>query len=60
MSVSLPKSVIEKIDKVVESKGLGYKSRPEFIKDAVRRLFEHYNIPFEVDRNIQSDETYTK
>ena len=49
MSVSIPKSIIERIDKVVESKGLGYKSRPEFIKDAVRRLFEHYEIPFDVE-----------
>lgn len=57
MSVSIPKSIIEKIDKVVESKGLGYKSRPEFIKDAVRRLFEHYEIPFEVESNKEERET---
>lgn len=46
ISVSLPKPIVEKIDYVIENTHLGYKSRPEFVKDAVRRLFEQYDIDF--------------
>ena len=40
VSVSIPAEIIEQIDRVIESKKLGYDSRPEFIKDAVRRRLE--------------------
>lgn len=40
VSVSIPVEIIAQIDKVVESKKHGYESRPEFIKDAVRRRLE--------------------
>jgi metal-responsive CopG/Arc/MetJ family transcriptional regulator len=42
MSISLPKPFIERIDEVIENTELGYKSRPDFIKDAVRRYLEQY------------------
>lgn len=42
ITVSLPAALIAKIDSVIEELVLGYKSRPEFIKDAVRRLLERY------------------
>jgi metal-responsive CopG/Arc/MetJ family transcriptional regulator len=44
ITVSLPKTVIEKIDMVIEESDLGYKSRPEFVKDAIRRRFEDLEI----------------
>jgi len=40
VSVSIPVEIIEQIDRVIASKKLGYDSRPEFIKDAVRRRLE--------------------
>jgi len=40
VSVSIPVEIIEQIDGVIASKKLGYDSRPEFIKDAVRRRLE--------------------
>jgi metal-responsive CopG/Arc/MetJ family transcriptional regulator len=40
VSVSLPEEIIEQIDRVIESRKHGYESRPEFIKDAVRRRLE--------------------
>ncbi len=40
VSVSIPFEIIEQIDNVITSKKMGYDSRPEFIKDAVRRRLE--------------------
>jgi len=40
VSVSIPAEIISQIDKIIESKKHGYESRPEFIKDAVRRRLE--------------------
>jgi len=40
VSVSIPRQLIEKIDLVIESGKQGYESRPEFIKDALRRRFQ--------------------
>lgn len=40
VSVSIPVEIIEEIDRVIASNKLGYDSRPEFIKDAVRRRLE--------------------
>jgi len=40
VSVSIPAEVIEQIDRMIESRKHGYESRPEFIKDAVRRRLE--------------------
>jgi len=36
VSVSIPKSLIDKIDEVIESNEFGYSSRAEFMKEAVR------------------------
>jgi metal-responsive CopG/Arc/MetJ family transcriptional regulator len=38
VSVSIPKELIEAIDRLIEEKKYGYESRPELIKDAIRRL----------------------
>jgi metal-responsive CopG/Arc/MetJ family transcriptional regulator len=46
ISVSLPRDLIKKVDEVLSHKELGYSSRPEFIKDAVRRHLEFLGIKF--------------
>ncbi len=35
-NVALPSDLIKKIDKIIKKKGLGYKSRGEVVKEAVR------------------------
>ena len=40
MSVSIPESLMSEIDKILEKEKLGYESRPEFIKEAVRKRLE--------------------
>lgn len=50
ISVSLPKDLIKKVDEVLSNKELGYSSRPEFIKDAVRRHLEFLGIKFTLTR----------
>ena len=37
-TVGLPDELIKEIDEIVKEKKVGYRSRPEFIKDAIRRL----------------------
>lgn len=37
-TVAIPDELIEEIDEVVKSKNQGYRSRPEFIKEAIRKL----------------------
>lgn len=37
-NIALPSDLIEKIDDVIKRQGLGYKSRAEFAKEAVRHL----------------------
>jgi metal-responsive CopG/Arc/MetJ family transcriptional regulator len=38
ISVKLPKSLADEIDKVLRNSSLGYSSRAEVVKDAVRDL----------------------
>lgn len=42
VNVGLPIEMIKNIDKVVKSGKFGYKSRSEFVKEAVRRSMEKY------------------
>ena len=37
INVNLPEDVIKTIDRIVGIKGLGYTSRAEFVKDAIRK-----------------------
>lgn len=37
-TVALPDELIKEVDEIVKSKRMGYRSRPEFIKDAIRKL----------------------
>ncbi len=39
-NVALPSDLIEQIDKVINKKGMGYKSRGELVKEAVRNLLK--------------------
>ncbi|MAE42711.1 CopG family transcriptional regulator [Candidatus Woesearchaeota archaeon] len=42
VNVGLPIEMIKNIDRVVKSRKFGYKSRSEFVKEAVRRSLEKY------------------
>ncbi len=37
-TVALPDELIEEIDGIIKSKKMGYRSRPEIVKEAVRKL----------------------
>lgn len=37
-TVALPDELIEEIDIIVKSKKFGYRSRPELVKEAIRKL----------------------
>ncbi|MCP8315241.1 MAG: ribbon-helix-helix protein, CopG family [archaeon] len=37
ISISLPKDLVDKVDLIIKAGMLGYDSRPEFIKEAVRK-----------------------
>lgn len=40
VNVGLPKELVDQIDIVINKKNLGYKSRGEFTKEAVRNLLK--------------------
>lgn len=42
ISVGLPIEMVEEIDWFIRSGKLGFRSRGEFVKEAVRRLIIHY------------------
>ena len=35
-NIAIPSELAEKIDEIIKNKGMGYKSRGEFVKEAVR------------------------
>jgi len=37
VSISLPKDLVDKVDLIIKAGTLGYDSRPEFIKEAIRK-----------------------
>ena len=39
-NVALPSDLIGQIDKIIKKKGMGYKSRGEFVKEAARNLLK--------------------
>jgi len=45
--IKLPKDLTDLIDQMMGK--MGYKTRTEFVKDAVRRLLETYGIPQRVE-----------
>jgi metal-responsive CopG/Arc/MetJ family transcriptional regulator len=42
VTIKLPKELMDVIDEIVEKKELGFVSRAEFVKEAVRRLYLEY------------------
>jgi len=42
-NVALPVDLVEQIDRVIKKKGMGYKSRGEFVKEATRNLLKSLN-----------------
>ena len=42
-NVALPEDLIGQIDNIIRKKGLGYKSRGELVKEAVRNLLKEIN-----------------
>ncbi len=45
-TVRLPNEIMEEIDQIIKRKTRGYKSRAEFIKEAIRKRFEELqNLP---------------
>jgi len=43
VGINIPKDLIDEVDKLLGK--FGYRSRPEIVKDAIRRLLAQYNIP---------------
>lgn len=39
-TIRLPKELVEEIEKIIRDKSLGYTSKADFVKDAVRRRIE--------------------
>ena len=37
-TIAIPDELIKEVDEIAKLKKLGYRSRPEFIKDAIRKL----------------------
>ncbi|MEM2955086.1 MAG: ribbon-helix-helix domain-containing protein, partial [Nitrososphaerales archaeon] len=37
VSISLPKDLVDKVDLIIKAGTLGYDSRPEFIKESIRK-----------------------
>ena len=44
VTVRIPRSLAREIDEIVESDTLGYKSRAEFVKEAVRLRIELFRL----------------
>jgi metal-responsive CopG/Arc/MetJ family transcriptional regulator len=51
ITLKIPKSLADEIDKEIESKTLGYRSRAEFASDAIRRRLEQLSLNSAVDKN---------
>ena len=49
LNVRLPKQLIAQVDRIVDRKALGFRSRAEFIADATRRRLEQI---IELERNV--------
>ena len=37
-TIALPDELIEEVDEIIKTKNMGYRSRPEFIKESIRNL----------------------
>jgi metal-responsive CopG/Arc/MetJ family transcriptional regulator len=41
-TIKLPIELLEQIEKIIDSNKYGYKTKPEFIKEAIRKHLELY------------------
>ena len=41
-TIKLPKDLLDKIEKIIQSKKYGFKTKPEFIKEAIRQELKYY------------------
>jgi len=55
-NIALPKELADRIDEIINRDGLGYKTRGEFVKEAVRMLI----IKLLESDNIKSKKQYEK
>ena len=42
-NIALPNDLIEKIDSIIKNSKMGYKSRGEFVKEAVRNQLKEFS-----------------
>ena len=42
-NIALPSDLVERIDAVIRNSKMGYKTRGEFVKDAVRALLRNFS-----------------
>jgi len=42
--INVPESLIKKIDRILEKRKYGYRTRPEFVNEAIRRHIEKVNL----------------
>jgi metal-responsive CopG/Arc/MetJ family transcriptional regulator len=41
-TIKLPTDLLEKIEKLIQSKKYGFRTKPEFIKEAIRQELKYY------------------
>lgn len=41
-TIALPNELIDEVDNVIKNNKQGYKTRPELIKDAIRKLLKEF------------------
>lgn len=51
VSISLPKDLVDKVDLIIKSGLLGYDSRPEFIKESIRKRLSE--LGYEMTQTVQ-------
>jgi len=43
VTITLPRALADEIDKIVESRTMGYRSRAELVSEAIRRRLDQLN-----------------
>ena len=43
VTIQLPEDMIKLVDEIVDEKTFGFRSRTEFVKEAVRRMYTDYS-----------------
>lgn len=53
--ISLPLGLIHRIDNIIENKQLGYNSKSDFIKEAIRLRIESMEDKYEIDSKTKKN-----